>query len=89
MVRSLVAMATGGFQPRLGHFLYEELADYLASEIDAGRLSGRLPGAPHLAAQYGVARVTAQRAVAILRERGLVFVTRPLGTFVVPPEERS
>lgn len=76
------------FQPPLAANLFEAMAEHLASRIDAGTLTGKLPGLPALADDYGVGIDTARRAVAILRERGLVVINRPKGTFVVPPDAR-
>lgn len=76
------------FQPRLGANLFEEAAEHLASRIEAGTLTGQLPALPALADDYGVSVDTMRRSVAILRDRGLVVVNRPKGTFVVPPSQR-
>jgi DNA-binding GntR family transcriptional regulator len=44
----------------------------------------RLPSEPELASQYGVARETARRAIALLRERGHVVTVHGRGSFTVP-----
>ena len=65
-------------------YLYEQLADYIAEQIAKGDLrpGDRLPAEREFGEVYGVSLGTARRAVAILRERGLV-VTKPItGTFV-------
>lgn len=65
-------------------YLYEQLADYIAEQIANGELrpGDRLPAEREFGDVYDVSLGTARRAVAILRERGLV-VTKPItGTFV-------
>jgi len=65
-------------------YLYRAVADHIAARISAGELAlgARLPGERDLAAEYGVALGTARRAVADLRERGLVTTLPAKGTFV-------
>jgi DNA-binding GntR family transcriptional regulator len=64
--------------------LYEQLADWIAGEIEAGRLA---PGAKFadsrdLAEQWGVAYQTVRRTMQELRERGLVVARVGKGTYV-------
>lgn len=68
--------------------LYEQLAALLRTDIDARRITVRLPSEVALTQQYGVSRGTAHRAVMILVEAGYVRISRGKGTFVVPPAER-
>jgi DNA-binding GntR family transcriptional regulator len=58
--------------------------------IEAGRYQPRrsIPSEAQITQIFGVARETARRAVAELRERGYVYTVPQRGTFVVPPEER-
>lgn len=67
--------------------VYAQVADDIQADIDAGRLApgARLPSERELAAQYGVAGMTAQRAVALLRQRGKVVTLLGRGSFVKPP----
>jgi GntR family transcriptional regulator len=63
---------------------YVQLADLVAARIERGEL---LPGQPipseeSLRQEYGLARGTVRRAVALLRERGLVFTVPMRGTYV-------
>jgi DNA-binding GntR family transcriptional regulator len=69
-------------------YVYVQVADQVEAEIRAGRLpiGARLPNERDLGAQYGVAAGTARRAVAELRERGLVVTLPNKGTFVVAVE---
>ena len=75
------------FDPAAGPpgYLWRKVADHIAARIAAGELQpgARLPGERDLAAEYGVSLGTARRAVADLRERGLVETLAALGTFVV------
>ena len=67
----------------------DQVARDLAEEISSGgiRPDSRLPSEAELAAQYGVARVTVRRAVAKLREEGLVVTVHGRGTFTKPQGE--
>lgn len=69
--------------------VYVVVADHVAKMIGDGRLQpgARLPGEADMAEQYGIARMTARRAVRELRERGLVFTVPAKGTFVTRPAE--
>ncbi|MFJ9646699.1 GntR family transcriptional regulator [Streptomyces sp. NPDC101206] len=53
---------------------YQRVLDALLEEIRSGRLGpgSRLPSEAELCRTHGVARMTARRAVGVLRERGLV-----------------
>ncbi|MEW2518782.1 GntR family transcriptional regulator [Actinacidiphila alni] len=59
----------------------------MEAEIRSGQLSVgvRLPNERNMGAQYGVASGTACRAVAELRDRGLVVTLPNKGTYVVAP----
>ncbi|MGP3636214.1 GntR family transcriptional regulator [Streptomyces sp. 24-1644] len=69
-------------------YVYVQVADRVEREIRDGRLphGARLPNERAMGAQYGVAPGTARRAVAELRERGLVVTLPNKGTFVVAPD---
>lgn len=77
---------TGSRADRIDHdgseYVYEQIADDLATEIREGELAGRLPSADDIADMYGVARLTARRAVRHLAEQGLVVVRPGRGTYV-------
>ena len=64
--------------------LYEQLAALLRADIDAGRITARLPSETTLMQQYEVSRGTVRRAVELLTEAGYVRVSRGRGTFVIP-----
>ena len=68
--------------------LYLQLAAILRSQIQAGKLVRRVPSVKSLTQQYGVAQGTAERALAVLKEEGLVRSRIGRGHFVVPENER-
>lgn len=70
-----------------GRPIYMQLADIVAGMIEAGSLvvDRPIPAESRLAEEYGVARLTARRAVRELRERGLVYTVQGKGTFVAEP----
>lgn len=68
--------------------LYEQLAALLRAEIDAGRITVRVPSELTLVQQHGVSRGTAHRAVMVLVEAGYARISRGKGTFVIPPDQR-
>ncbi|MEU3350279.1 GntR family transcriptional regulator [Streptomyces sp. NPDC037389] len=63
---------------------YMRVLDALAAEIEAGKYEpgAKLPSEPELVERFGVARMTARRALRELRERGLVETEWGKGTFV-------
>jgi GntR family transcriptional regulator len=52
-------------------------------------LPGRVPSVATIAQQYEVAKGTAERALAILRDEGLIRSVMGRGHFVVPVAERG
>jgi DNA-binding FadR family transcriptional regulator len=58
--------------------LYKQVADQLRQRIAAGSYAAgsTLPSEPELADQFGVSRVTINRAIQMLRAEGLVKVLR-------------
>ena len=67
--------------------VYVQLADFIEGEIKAGRLPAdtQLPSQRELGELTGHSTETAGKAMALLRERGLVE-TSTIGTFVANPE---
>ncbi|MGW5361241.1 winged helix-turn-helix domain-containing protein [Actinopolymorpha pittospori] len=65
---------------------YRQLAALLAARIRAGEWEPDtpIPSEPQLVGDYGVARNTVRKAIALLVEEGLVFVVPHRGTFVKP-----
>jgi GntR family transcriptional regulator len=68
--------------------LYVQLADILRDDIQSGRLAvGELvPSETYLQQQHGLSRVTVRKAMALLREQGLVYTIQARGTFVRRPD---
>jgi GntR family transcriptional regulator len=66
--------------------VWQQIADDLRADIESGELSAgsRLPSGPELGEIYGVARLTAIKAVNALRDEGLLKVLSGKGTFVTP-----
>ena len=69
--------------------LYQQVADVLRAQIRDGTLSGRVPSVATIAQQYQVAKGTAERALAILRDEGLIRSVMGRGHFVIPAAERA
>lgn len=63
-------------------FPYRHVADDLRAKIQSGELTGKLPTRAQLAEQYGVADMTIDRAVRVLREEGLINTYPGLGMWV-------
>ncbi|MFD7118995.1 winged helix-turn-helix domain-containing protein [Streptomyces sp. NPDC059922] len=63
---------------------YVRTADALRKQIQDGRLApgAKLPCARDLQAQYGIANSTAQNALRVLKEEGLVYSVQGRGVFV-------
>ena len=61
-----------GCRARPSSPLYHQVADILRGQIEDGTLSGRVPSAATIAQQYEVAKGTAERALTILRDEGLI-----------------
>lgn len=72
-------------------YAYVQVARHLEARIRTGELppGSRLPGERALAEEYEVALGTMRKAVAILKEAGLLTVTPSKGVFVTPEEERT
>jgi len=79
--------------------LYVQLAAVLRDQIATGEIDSgtggaagrgrRVPSAKTLAQQYEVSQGTAERALAVLRDEGLIRSAMGRGHFVVPPAERG
>jgi GntR family transcriptional regulator len=69
--------------------LYAQLAAILRRKIESGELAhlAALPSETTLTQEYEISRDTARRAIAALRDEGLVFTVAQRGTFVGPRPE--
>ncbi|WP_030421404.1 GntR family transcriptional regulator [Streptomyces sp. NRRL F-5065] len=63
---------------------YVQTADALRKQIQDGRLApgAKLPSARDLQAQFGIANSTAQNALRVLKEEGLIYSVQGRGVFV-------
>jgi GntR family transcriptional regulator len=66
--------------------LYVQLAGILRRRIESGQLArlDPLPSESTLTQEHDVSRDTVRRAIAVLREQGLVFTIAQRGTYVGP-----
>lgn len=69
---------------KLNHGQWQQVEEDIAQDILTGRLGpmAQLPKEPDLMQRFGVGRHTIRRAIANLRDRGLVRVEQGKGTFV-------
>jgi DNA-binding GntR family transcriptional regulator len=86
-----MAVNWGDFKPRGGAtYRYVQLADWIEAAVKSGLLQPgeRLPAQRDLGEQTGTSTELAGKAMAVLRDRGVVETSK-LGTFVVetPPPE--
>lgn len=70
--------------------IYKQLAAILRERIATGEIAPRqpIPSKRALRQEFGVAAQTVDKAVALLKDEGLVRTVMGLGIFVVPPDER-
>jgi len=68
-----------------------QVARDIEEDIKARRIAPdtRLPSEVDLSEQYGVARMTVRRAVAQLRDKGLVVTVHGRGSFAAPRDEQA
>lgn len=64
---------------------YEQIADYIDGLISEGSPGDRLPTEAELCEQFGVSRMTARQAIAVIDSRGLITRKRGAGTFIRAP----
>lgn len=68
---------------------WRQIADLLKERIAAGvyPVDTPLPSEHELVQEFGVARGTARKVLAKLKEEGVAYAERGLGTFVAPPSQ--
>lgn len=68
--------------------IYQQIANLIADQIESGELApgDRLPSESTLMQTHGVARETVRRAMAELRNRGLIVTIHTRGSFVKPQD---
>jgi GntR family transcriptional regulator len=66
--------------------VYVQVADILRARIESGQLlpDRPVPSETQLQQEFGVARGTARKAIAVLREQGLVVTVMGRGSYVNP-----
>ena len=69
--------------------LHEQLAAILRERIRSGKLAGRVPSILTIAQEYAIGHNTAQRALATLRDEGLIVAAKGRGYFVRPEADRA
>jgi GntR family transcriptional regulator len=62
--------------------LYKQLAALLRGQIEDGTLTGRVPSVKTLSQEHGVSHITAEKALGILKDDGIVLSVIGKGTFV-------
>ena len=62
--------------------LYRQVAALLRGRITSGEFTGRLPSLKTIAQEYGVSHITAEKAMDLLKEDGLVVVVVGRGAYV-------
>jgi DNA-binding GntR family transcriptional regulator len=63
---------------------HRQVAEIIRARIRLGELQpgGRVPGVTRLMQEFGIARTTAGKVLAVLREEGLITVVPGWGSFV-------
>jgi GntR family transcriptional regulator len=66
--------------------VYVQVADILRARIESGKLlpDRPVPSESQLQQEFGVARGTARKAIALLREQGFVVTVKGRGSYVNP-----
>ena len=66
--------------------VYVQVADILRARIESGQLlpDRPVPSESQLEQEFGIARGTARKAIALLREQGLVVTVKGRGSYVNP-----
>ena len=91
----MIVMSLDDRSSRIRHDSSVPVATQVARDIEKDIRAGvlapdtRLPSEVELAEQYGVARMTVRRAVARLRDNGLVVTVHGRGSFVAPGDDES
>jgi GntR family transcriptional regulator len=85
-IRYFASMPDDAIDPYADESLYVQLAGIVRRQIERGKLKhlDLVPSESTLVQTYGVSRDTARRAMALLREQGVVFTVPHRGTYVGP-----
>jgi DNA-binding GntR family transcriptional regulator len=70
---------------------YRQIAAIIRRRIDSGRYrpDTRIPTESELVEEFEVARTTTRRAVAVLREEGLIYTVPNRGSYVASKKPKS
>jgi GntR family transcriptional regulator len=68
---------------------YIQVAEVIATRIELGEITHKLPAERALAEEFGVAYQTVRHSMKVLRERGLIITRQGRGTFVAPAARRD
>lgn len=68
--------------PNLAVPLYVQVANLLRGRMASGEITARLPSLRTITQEYGVSHITAEKAIALLRDAGEVETVTGRGTFV-------
>lgn len=70
---------------------YQQVAEHLATEIARGRwaIGEKLPSRVELVETYGVANMTMNRVIDVLRRQGLVASQQGRGVFVIATQPKA
>jgi GntR family transcriptional regulator len=63
--------------------LYLQVADLLRRQIEDGALTARLPSVKSLSQEHGISHITAEKALAVLRDEGIIHGVIGKGYYVV------
>jgi GntR family transcriptional regulator len=91
----MINMALDDRSDRIRHDSSVPVATQVARDIEKDIRAGliapdtRLPSEVDLSQQYGVARMTVRRAVANLRDTGLVVTVHGRGSFAAPGDDMA
>lgn len=83
----MITPDAGPLDPDAGP-VWRQLAARLRKRIASGELTGRLPGERTIGQEYGVAVGTVRKAVAVLRDEGMIETVHGWGSRVVSREPR-
>lgn len=63
--------------------LYVQVADLLRQQIKDGALTARLPSVKSLSQEHGVSHITAEKALVLLKDEGVIHSVIGKGYYVV------
>jgi DNA-binding GntR family transcriptional regulator len=65
--------------------LYLQLAALLRTEIQSGHIAGRLPSLKTLSQEHQISHITAEKALGVLKDEGLIHAVVGKGYYTVRP----